>query len=348
MFEQSTLSTLRTIFNYIGSDITKKKRSFKIGVFTIFLVVTFIMLLKSIVDVAPIAFLKVGQDQAGVFDFQITSDYAEPYVDGDVNQYASDPFEYAVKTNTTSTNFVDYIISNAVSDQGDHAEVFGFNLLKFNAVKDKLDELNLGPDFKGFSPRWTLPTRLRNTGNPSLNTSCLLLVIDSAREVDLGLAPYFQQDILGDNEIMVAESALRHLSIDGHRKEKIEVFFDVAGLVQMFSGQLSSAGDDSEGFAQQLQDQLDKVVQQAFPSSEDLVGFLRKEYDLNITNNNILNVEVRQVLEAFGPDILDIQIPTFNLTRLFPDADFSDVYELNLPIIGNGTSTGNYSMKDFI
>ena len=60
MHEQSKLSMLRTILDYIKSDITKKKRSFKIGVFTIFLVVTFIMLLKSIVDVAPVAFLKVG------------------------------------------------------------------------------------------------------------------------------------------------------------------------------------------------------------------------------------------------------------------------------------------------
>lgn len=100
MYEQTPLSMLRTIVNYIGSDITKKKRSFKIGVFTIFLVVTFIVLLKSIVDVAPIAFLKVGQDQSGVFDFQITSDYEEPYIDGDVNMYTADPFEYP-KENVT-------------------------------------------------------------------------------------------------------------------------------------------------------------------------------------------------------------------------------------------------------
>ena len=69
LHEQTFWSMLMTILNYIHSDIQKKQRSFKIGVFTIFLVVTFIMLLKSLVDVAPIAFLKVGQDQAGVFDF---------------------------------------------------------------------------------------------------------------------------------------------------------------------------------------------------------------------------------------------------------------------------------------
>jgi len=69
LFNQTLYSMLKTIGNYILSDIGKKKRSFKIGVCTIFIVVTFIMFLKSIVDVAPIAFLKVGQDQGGLFDF---------------------------------------------------------------------------------------------------------------------------------------------------------------------------------------------------------------------------------------------------------------------------------------
>jgi len=51
---------IQTVFYYIRSDIEKKARSFRIGVFTVFLVVSFITLLKSIVDVAPVAFLKVG------------------------------------------------------------------------------------------------------------------------------------------------------------------------------------------------------------------------------------------------------------------------------------------------
>lgn len=129
---------IRTILSYIHSDITKKKRSFRIGVFTIFLVVTFIMLLKSIVDVAPIAFLKVGQDQAGIFDFQLASDYNEPYVDGDVNPFTTDPFEY-VKNETRAPGLLEYALENAISDQGDHAELFGFNLLNFGAMKDQLD-----------------------------------------------------------------------------------------------------------------------------------------------------------------------------------------------------------------
>ena len=60
LFKGSLYQTFRIVMNYIVSDVHKKKRSFRIGVFTIFLVVTFIMMLKALVDVAPIAFLKVG------------------------------------------------------------------------------------------------------------------------------------------------------------------------------------------------------------------------------------------------------------------------------------------------
>ena len=60
MYQASVFQTLLTVMNYIYSDIVKRTRSFKIGVFTIFMVVSFIMMLKALVDVAPIAFLKVG------------------------------------------------------------------------------------------------------------------------------------------------------------------------------------------------------------------------------------------------------------------------------------------------
>lgn len=60
-----------TISDYIWNDIRKRKRSFCIGTITVFLVVCFLTTLKSIIDIAPIAFLKVGQSQAGSIDFTL-------------------------------------------------------------------------------------------------------------------------------------------------------------------------------------------------------------------------------------------------------------------------------------
>lgn len=90
----------------------------------------------------------------------------------------------------------------------------------------------------------------------------MLLVVDSAREVDLGLVPYFSQEILGDNEIFVADSALRHLDVAGHRKEFVEVYFDIAGMAKMFAGSMTgpTTGEAEDSFPEQLQAKLDEIV----------------------------------------------------------------------------------------
>jgi len=74
MISSSLWSTTNTVVNYIISDIRKKQRSFKIGMLTILLAVGFTVFLDSAFEVAPLAFLKAGQDQLGSIDFKIVSD----------------------------------------------------------------------------------------------------------------------------------------------------------------------------------------------------------------------------------------------------------------------------------
>ena len=47
------------------------------------------------------------------------------------------------------------------------------------------------------------------------------MIIDSKREVDIGLGRYFSQTVLGDGDIMVSNAALRHLQINPKKKEEI-------------------------------------------------------------------------------------------------------------------------------
>lgn len=49
-----------TSYNYVISGIIKNIRSFIIGVLSIYIVVSFITFLKSVVDITPIVFLNVG------------------------------------------------------------------------------------------------------------------------------------------------------------------------------------------------------------------------------------------------------------------------------------------------
>lgn len=80
---------------------------------------------------------------------------------------------------------------NLVKDNGDYTEVLGLKLLNFGKLKEKLDPLTNYTDFRAFTPRWIFPTRFRNATNPARNTSSILIVIDSAREVDNRLGEYF-------------------------------------------------------------------------------------------------------------------------------------------------------------
>jgi len=140
----------------------------------------------------------------------MTSDYSEPFEDGNHNLYVDDPFD--LKPNVTQGGgFLENVRNGAFANNGDHAEILGFNLLNFKAISEKLDPLNGDGIFKGFSPRWSLPTKIRNSHAPSLNTSCILIIIDSAREVDLGLVPFFDKEILGDSEILISNSSAQHL-----------------------------------------------------------------------------------------------------------------------------------------
>jgi hypothetical protein len=107
--------------------------------------------------------------------------------------WSADPFTYATKGQGAPNRMISNILTGAFSAEGDHAEVLGFNLLNFEQMAPKLDALNETGDFKGFSPRWTLPIKLRNPEETGTNTSALLLIIDSARENDLKLTPYFSQ-----------------------------------------------------------------------------------------------------------------------------------------------------------
>lgn len=126
-------------------------------------------------------------------------------IPGDIDLYNSDPFDYTASITKEGPNFFDMIGDSLLKDNGDTTDVLGFKLLNFGKLKEKLDPLTEVTNFRAFSPRWILPTKFRNATNPALNTSSILLVIDSAREVDRKLAEYFSTEIIGENEIMITQ-----------------------------------------------------------------------------------------------------------------------------------------------
>ena len=60
--------------------------------------------------------------------------------------------------------------------------------------------------------------KLRNATDSDRNTSCILIIVDSEREINYGFANGFSDEILGDSEIMLSDSARRHLNVTDYRK----------------------------------------------------------------------------------------------------------------------------------
>jgi len=52
---------MQVILNYIIAEQSKKSSGLKIGIFTVFLVVTIITMLESVISITPILFVNLGQ-----------------------------------------------------------------------------------------------------------------------------------------------------------------------------------------------------------------------------------------------------------------------------------------------
>ena len=81
----------KTITQYLVSETKKKPSAFKVGVFTVFLVVMVITMLKSVVDSAPILFVKLGQEEVGAIDFSLKTSKTS-YNTVPLNFYSVNPF----------------------------------------------------------------------------------------------------------------------------------------------------------------------------------------------------------------------------------------------------------------
>ena len=121
------------------------------------------------------------------------------------------------------------------SEANDSISLYGFNLLKFDYFQQKLDSLDDSQIFKGFTPRWTLPVKMRNITNPALSISSIIIIIDSERESIRKMNEHFSDEIIGRSELMASTSALEAIDVEPHRKEQVEIVFDILALIKIIS-----------------------------------------------------------------------------------------------------------------
>jgi ABC-type antimicrobial peptide transport system permease subunit len=226
--------------NYIIAEQGKKASGLKIGIFTVFLVVSMITMLESVISITPILFVNLGQDESGAIDFSLKFDKSN-LANGDVNLYAQNPFRMNYSLNYSYEPLVAnkapplfkksklQAINPAtfVTNEGDHYLIEGeVPVLNFDWYKEKLSGLS---GFNGFTPRTLYPNSVFS--HNSLNVTNLLLVIDCKQEVQIGLAPEFNPYILGLDEVMVNSGTVQYLGLQLGDSIDMEIDIGIIGPV---------------------------------------------------------------------------------------------------------------------
>mmetsp|Transcript_2326 Transcript_2326/g.3977 ORF Transcript_2326/g.3977 Transcript_2326/m.3977 type:complete len:206 (+) Transcript_2326:931-1548(+) len=158
------------------------------------------------------------------------------------------------------------------------------NSLPVSKEKTESHAYSLG--WNGFSPRWQFPSKLVSAEDPTLKTSTLLMVLDSAREVTIGIGPNFSKTKLDRNEIMVSSSALRFLKTAVGSKVDVTISFDPPSLRSIH--RYSTL--DPRNFIQDLHTfeagqihRINTFLSQYFENRSTFLHFLQRTFELNIT-----------------------------------------------------------------
>jgi len=170
-------ASFKIIYAYVITDIEKKPRSFKIGVFSIFLVVCFLVILQSVLYLTPLIFIKLAEEQNGHYDLTITP----------------------------------------IAAEDDPRSSEGFNIPVVRAVNFTSLESQLGDmsEIAGMSPRWLLPVRVSNPENPDRSFQAVSIILDSERERKYGIGKQLDVPDLKRQECWISSTVKRLLDLKG-------------------------------------------------------------------------------------------------------------------------------------
>ena len=83
---------------------------------------------------------------------------------------------------------------------------------------------------RGTVPRWTLLAQLQNATHRNVSASTIVLIIDSAREEEVGIGRAWKRRPLGEREAYVSAGLLSQLGVRGARGERARLAFDLVSL----------------------------------------------------------------------------------------------------------------------
>ena len=81
--------------------------------------------------------------------------------------------------------------------------------------------------FEGVTPRWLSIADFANSTNFNLTSPGILLILDTLKEVQIGLGREFSKTVLKNREAFVTKSLLKYLNIDWDQNSQVQLVIDL-------------------------------------------------------------------------------------------------------------------------
>ena len=301
-FFKNFISNLTVASYYVKSDLIKKQRDFKIGIFAVFLVVFFLTILLNAIQYSSTIFIKLSEESNSEIDFILTSSLQSQNVKSkqsifDTNFYQKKTIKYSNTSN--------YNLSN-------------LNFLNYYEIKEKLANLSF---IEGISPRWFIlgkASHINNKTNVSNEFNTNILILDSAEENNIGLGRELNLPELKLYECYISQTLANALKVKNGDKIKLEI--RLSDLIKtFFFGGFGKEDTNKIYKSFSDDDDLEQIINKynRKGSNYELKDDFEKEENLedeNITDNSKFNInlglnifnknkikDIRNQILKFGP-----------------------------------------------
>jgi len=226
-YKDSTfLGVFSIILAYIMTDIEKKPRSFKIGLFSIFIVVGFLVLMQSAIQISPLIFLKISESQIGDTDVILT-----PIPPSNDSRLQNSSF------NSNPLNSI--------------------RLLNGPYLEDLCDQMS---EMMGCSPRWVLFGDAYDDQEDQ-KLRVFILAFDYIKEKSIGLGRNLIAPEIAGNESYLTLSTVMSLNLGSTVQLKVDV---INSLVSLGYLTLSNSNETTDQQVQDLKDSIKNQLRNYF------------------------------------------------------------------------------------
>lgn len=314
--ESGVFAILTIVLTYIITDIQKKPRSFKIGLFSIFIVVGFLVVMQSALQVSAIVFLKISENQVSDADLILT------------------PIPATNDSRLQDGSFN----SNPLNS---------LRLLDGQFLEDLCDKSD---DIVGCSPRWIL---FGDASKPQEKEKLrvYILAFDSLKEQSIGLGRNLIAPDLKDNECYLTLSTVKSLDLTDQVYLKMDIITTLISQGFLTLSNSTNSNTTTEKQVADFKDSLKSLLRGAlgianFSSTTANTSVIKENAkDLNEAIKNS-GLPLNRPLSDF-PAISNALMNTFNVPKDFMETlnlrnvteflDTFDTLQNNVTITPNET-----------